>query len=172
MSDFVAFKAGLTDLLPRLNRYALVLTPTRADADDLLQMTCERALGRWEQFQQGTNLRAWLFTIMSSVWKNELRARAIRSGQGFVDPESLVASQTNIAEGNIYLREVLEKVLGLPENQRELILLVYVEGLSYAEAAVILDVPPGTVMSRLSRARTALSRQVNSEPDSDRLSAI
>lgn len=157
------FKSELVKLLPRLYRYARVLTPSRFDADDLLQMTCERALTRWHQFNLGSPMDRWAFTIMSSVWKNELRSRAIRQGQGFVSLESDELAITDHAEGNIFLAEVLKGVMALPENQRETMLLVYVEGYSYQQAADIIGTPVGTVMSRLARARLALKDTMNSE---------
>ncbi len=144
-------------------RYARVLTPTVPDADDLLQMTCERALTRWQQFEPGTRFDAWAFRIMSSVWKNELRSRAIRMGQGFEDADSLEGRIGNHPRGNIYLRQVLERIMRLPENQRETILLTYVEGYSYEQTAQILDIAIGTVMSRLSRARLALANDLEKE---------
>jgi len=150
-------RSGLTELLPRLVRYARVLTPSSSDADDLLQMTCEKVLTKWQQFQPGTNLDAWTFRIMSSTWKNELRSRAIRMGKGFVDVESLESRIGCHHQGNIFFQQVLERIMRLPENQRETVLLTYVEGYSYQQTAEILDIAAGTVMSRLARARQALA---------------
>ncbi|MEM7193601.1 MAG: RNA polymerase sigma factor [Pseudomonadota bacterium] len=156
------FKQRLTELLPRLYRYARVLTPTRFDADDLLQMTCERALSRWHQLNLDGPMDRWAFTIMSSVWKNELRSRAIRQGQGFVAPELLESEDDESIQRNIYLRQVLERVSQLPETQRETVLLVYVEGFTYQQAADVMAIPIGTVMSRLTRARQTLSKSLKS----------
>ncbi len=157
------FKSELTELLPRLSRYARVLTPSQHDAEDLLQKTCERALSRWTQFDLTTNMDRWVFTIMNSVWKNEIRSNAIRQGQGFVSSESL-ESPYGEPDGNIYLKQVLERVMALPESQREIVVLVYVEGFSYAKAAEIANIPIGTVMSRLSRAREALCQWAKESP--------
>ena len=154
-SNSADFKKELTALLPRLARYARVLTPSQHDADDLLQKSCERALSRWQQLDSTKNMDRWVFTIMNSVWKNEIRSIAIRQGQGFVSTDELDSPKTS-PDGHIYLRQVLERVMALPENQREIVLLVYVEGFSYAKAAEIANIPIGTVMSRLSRAREAL----------------
>ncbi len=157
-------RSGLTELLPRLVRYARVLTPSSSDADDLLQITCEKALTKWQQFQPGTKLDAWTFRIMSSTWKNELRSRAIRQGKGFVDVESLESRIGSHHQGNIFFRQVLERIMNLPENQRETVLLAYVEGYSYQQTAEILDIAEGTVMSRLARARQALASNLEA-PD-------
>jgi len=148
---------GLTDCLTRLWRYGLVLSGNRDMTEDLVQATCVRALERASQYQQGTHIDRWLFTILSSIWKNELRSRKVRQGEGFVDAEIvLVEDGVKQAETNIYARQVLNEVQSLPEAQRTAVYLVYVEGQSYKEAAAILDVPIGTVMSRLAAARVKL----------------
>ena len=152
-------RSGLKPCLARLWRYGLVLSGSRDFAEDLVQATCVRALERADQFMPGTRLDRWLFTILHSIWLNELRARRIRLGGGFVDPETLVApGGAEAIEANIFLGEVLREVQGLPEAQRATVFLVYVEGLTYREAADVLDVPIGTVMSRLAAARLALGR--------------
>lgn len=152
-------RSGLKPCLARLWRYGLVLSGNRDVAEDLVQATCLRALERADQFMPGTRLDRWLFTILHSIWLNELRARRIRLGGGFVDPETLVApGGAEAIEANIFLGEVLREVQGLPEAQRATVFLVYVEGLTYREAADVLDVPIGTVMSRLAAARLALGK--------------
>jgi len=145
--------------LSRLWRYGLLLSRDRDMAEDLVQATCLRALQRAEQFTPGTRLDRWLFAILHSIWVNELRARRIREGEGHVDPEQvLVRDGRRDVETNILASQVLNEVLLLPEAQRETVLLVYVEGLTYREAAAVLEVPVGTVMSRLATARRTLSR--------------
>ncbi len=152
-------KSGLKPCLARLWRYGLVLSGNRDVAPDLVQATCLRALERADQFIPGTRLDRWLFTILHSIWLNELRARRIRLGGGFVDPETLVApGGAEQIEANIFVGEVLREVQGLPEAQRATVFLVYVEGLTYREAAEVLDVPIGTVMSRLAAARLTLGK--------------
>jgi RNA polymerase sigma-70 factor (ECF subfamily) len=127
-------------------------------AHELVQATCLRALEKCEQFQPGTQLSRWVYTILSSIWKNELRSRKVRMGQGFVDPEiALVADGIREMDMNLLARQVLKQVERLPEGQREAVFLVYGEGLSYREAAEILDVPQGTIMSRLAAARQKLA---------------
>jgi RNA polymerase sigma-70 factor (ECF subfamily) len=152
-------KAGLAPNLARLWRYGLVLSGARDVADDLVQATCLRAIERAGQFQSGTRLDRWLFAILRSIWLNELRARRVREGGGFVDAsEALVVDGAGEIETNILAAQVLREVGGLPEAQREAVLLVYVEGLSYREAAEVLAAPIGTVMSRLAAARATLGK--------------
>ena len=152
-------KAGLAPNLTRLWRYGLVLSGARDVADDLVQATCVRAIERADQFQSGTRLDRWLFSILRSIWLNELRARRVREGGGFVDAsEALTVDGGREIETNIFAAQVLREVGGLPEAQREAVLLVYVEGLSYREAAEILATPIGTVMSRLAAARATLGK--------------
>lgn len=156
-----SFTDDLSALLPRLWRYAVVICRDPDRANDLVQATCERALSRRTQFQPGTRLDAWTFTILQSIWKNDLRLEAIRRGQGFVDAEDAGLVDTReSAEGKIYLSEVLNAVDRLPEAQKSAIYLVYVEGLSYEEAATALDIPAGTLTSRLVRARVKIAEMV------------
>src|SRR5580704_10797386 len=152
-------RAGLVSHLARLWRYGLVLSGRRDVAEDLVQATCVRALERSSQFALGTRLDRWLFSILRSIWLNELRSRRVREGGGFVDAsEALVIDGGREIETNIFAAQVLRQVGGLPEAQREAVLLVYVEGLSYREAAEVLATPIGTVMSRLAAARLALAK--------------
>ncbi len=157
-SDLV--KAGLRGHLARLWRYGLVLSGRRDVAEDLVQATCVRALERADQFQPGTHLDRWLFSILHSIWLNEVRARQIRQGAGFVDAEtSLSFDGARQIEAGILAAQVLREVQNLPEAQRGTVFLVYVEGLSYREAADVLAVPVGTIMSRLAAARDTLGRR-------------
>ncbi len=149
---------GLPDQLARLWRYALTLTGARDQAEDLVQATALRALERADQFTPGTRLDHWLISIERSIWFNELRARRVREGQGFVDAsEALAFDGAKEIETNLAARQVLTMVGRLPEAQRETLFLVYVEGYSYKEAAATLGVPIGTVMSRLAAARASLT---------------
>ena len=152
-------RAGLEPSLARLWRYALVLSRARDAADDLVQATCLRAIERADQFVPGTRVDRWLFAILRSIWLNEIRSRRIREGGGFVDAEdALVADGEREIETNITASAVLRAIGRLPEAQRETVLLVYGEGYSYAEAASILSVPIGTIMSRLAAGRAALAK--------------
>jgi len=152
-------RAGLEASLTRLWRYALVLSRTRDVADDLVQATSLRALERADQFVPGTRVDRWLLAILRSIWLNEIRARRIRQGAGFVDPEeALTLDGVHDIEVNITAAMVLRAIGQLPEAQRETALLVYGEGYSYAEAAEALSIPIGTVMSRLATVRAALAK--------------
>ena len=153
-----AVMSGLAAHLARLWRYGLILAGSRDAADDLVQATCLRAIERSHQFTPGTRLDRWLFSILHSIWLNELRAARYRRGEGLVDAETaLVFDGIKEIETNILAGQVLMRVQNLPEAQRETLFLVYVEGLTYREAAAVLDVPIGTVMSRLAGARERLA---------------
>ena len=160
-----AVMSGLAAHLARLWRYGLILAGSRDTADDLVQATCLRAIERSHQFTPGTRLDRWLFSILHSIWLNELRAARYRRGEGLVDAETaLVFDGIKEIETNILAGQVLTHVQNLPEAQRETLFLVYVEGLTYREAAAVLDVPIGTVMSRLAGARERLA-VLNGEGD-------
>lgn len=155
------FRRRLVELLPRLMRFALVLTRARADAEDLTQATCERALARIEQWQPDTRLESWMFRIMQTIWLNNLRGRRVRERHHAALSAAEAALFTRpAAEGRLMLAEVAGKVLELPAEQRLVLMLVTVEGFSYREAAEIADIPIGTVMSRLARARVGLMKAI------------
>ncbi|ARB26844.1 RNA polymerase sigma factor [Pseudomonas tolaasii] len=146
-------------LLPRLWRYGLVLSRQKHVAEDLVQATCVRALERAGQFASGTRLDRWLLAIMHSIWLNELRSQRVRQGQGFVDAEQELAFDgESLAQDQVLAAQVIKRVNGLPEAQRETVFLAYVEGLSYKEIADVLHIPVGTVMSRLAAARLKLAQ--------------
>lgn len=152
-------RAALVEHLARLWRYGLILTGRRDEAEDLVQATCVRALERGNQFQSGTRLDRWLFSILRSIWLNELRAQRVRRGKGTVDAETaLVLDGASQTEATVLAHQVLKEVQELPDTQRETVFLVYVEGLAYREAAAILGIPIGTVMSRLAAARVTLAK--------------
>lgn len=146
--------------MPRLWRYGLVLSGNRDDAGELAQTTALRALERSHQYRPGTRLDRWCFTILTSVWRNEIRSRSVRRGSGLVPAEDagLVAPGDN--ETNILAGQVLSHMMTLPEMHRETMYLVYIEGYSYAEAAERLEIPIGTVMSRLATARKSLTSEM------------
>lgn len=154
-------REGLPKVFPRLWRYALVLSSNRDTAFDLAQATCLRALENSEKFEAGSALDRWLFRIAHRIWLNELRATAVRRGGGLQPVEEIEIPDTNLSsETNIFISEVLTTVYELPEAQRVCVLLVYVEGFKYVEAAKILDIPIGTVMSRLAAARKTVSSKM------------
>jgi len=145
--------------IPRLRRYALALTGNREAADDLTQDTLERAWRKRALWQPGSDLRAWLFTVMHNVYVNGVRSSRTTESldeQGTA-AEAVRAMQTeSAAEGGIVLSELGTALASLAPEQREVVLLVGLEQMSYVEAATVLEVPIGTVMSRLSRGRERL----------------
>jgi len=129
-------------------------------ADELAQSACLRALEKAEGFEPGTHLDRWLFRLTQRLWFNELRRDAIRVGGGLVALEdSNIMDPRLDPEAHLLGREVLLAVMRLPEAQRAAVLLVYVEGYSYKDAALILEIPIGTVMSRLAVARSKLVQE-------------
>lgn len=148
----------LVEHLPSIWRFALALSGDPDIADDLVQATCLRAIEKQSQFDGLGSLIGWCLTICRSIWLNELRKNAKRqtSALDAVEPEKLIDHKIDI-ELNIFAAQVFTKVMELPEAQRAVVELVYVEGFKYSEAAKILDIPIGTIMSRLSAARKKLS---------------
>ena len=127
-------------------------------ADDLVQATCVRALERAGQYEPGTRMDRWLLSILHSIWLNEVRAQRVRQGQGQVDADQALAFDgESVAQTHVLAAQVIRRVDALPEAQRETVFLAYVEGLSYREVADVLQVPIGTVMSRLAAARAKLA---------------
>ena len=149
--------------IPRLRRYARALTRNRERADDLVQDTLSRALVKEQFWQPGTNLRAWLFTIMHNQNVNNVR-RAVRES-GMVDMEQISATlpATTDPTASRQMFELERALAQLPLEQRQVILLVGLEGMSYEDAAGILSVPVGTVRSRLSRGRDILRKLLDME---------
>lgn len=154
-------KAGLAGHLARLWRYGLVLSGRRDVAEDLVQATCLRALERAHQFEAGSRLDLWLVSILHSIWLNEVRARRVRQGEGVVEAgEALHVDGAGSMETHLLAGQLLREVASLPEGQRMAVFLVCGEGMSYREAADILAVPIGTIMSRLAAARLTLGRRM------------
>ena len=148
--------------IPRLRRYARALTRNRERADDLVQDTLSRALVKEQFWQTGTNLGAWLFTIMHNQNVNNVR-RAVRES-GMVDMEiSATLPATTDLTASRQMFELERALAQLPLEQRQVILLVGLEGMSYEDAAGILSVPVGTVRSRLSRGRDILRKLLDME---------
>jgi RNA polymerase sigma factor (sigma-70 family) len=143
----------LVDLIPRLRRYARALVGDRTSADDLVQDTLERAWAKLHLYRRGTDLRAWLFTVMHNVHVNKVRAARSTDTLDDEMPElALRAPQTDA----LVVRDLDRAIALLPAEQRAVLLLVTLEDLSYEEVARTLGIPMGTVMSRLSRARDKL----------------
>ncbi len=157
----------LEALIPRLRRFARALAGSREAADDLTQDTLERAWIKREQWQPGTNLRAWLFSVMHSVFVNGARRwRPTESLETLADSGMERADERASAESAVALVELHRALQRLPDEQCQVVLLVGLEQFSYAEAAEVLGVPIGTVMSRLSRGRERL-RQLLEEGGQD-----
>jgi RNA polymerase sigma-70 factor (ECF subfamily) len=134
------------------------LSRQRHVAEDLVQATCVRALERAGQYVAGTRMDRWLMSILHSIWINEVRARRVRHGQGSIDGEEVLSFDgEQVAQTHVLAAQVIRRVDALPEAQRETVFLAYVEGLSYREVAEVLQVPIGTVMSRLAAARVKLA---------------
>jgi RNA polymerase sigma factor (sigma-70 family) len=152
-----AFQREMVELLPRLRRFARVLAREPADADDLVQLTVERALVRQDQWMVGTRLDSWMFRIMKNAWIDETRSR--RRQDAVFAPEEAgerVGDDGGAAERRLEVAEVERELVRLPEDQRMAVALVLIEGLSYREASDVLDVPMGTLTSRLVRGRNAM----------------
>jgi len=147
-------------LIPALRRYARALMRDRASADDLVQDCLERAVSRWYQRRDG-NVRAWLFTILHNLAVNQFRKAASRGRHVPIDEANEDSfGEAAVQEQKLIYQDVLSKLARLPDEQRAVLLLVAVEDLSYAEAAKVLGIPVGTVMSRLSRARERLQQEI------------
>src|SRR3989344_2204440 len=142
--------------IPRLKRYARALTRDFARADDLMQNALARAIAKQHLWEPGTDLRAWLFTILHNQYVNDIR-RSVREGQS-VAVEEVESTLTTVGRQDdaLMLRDLERSLKKLSEEQRQVILLIGLEGMQYEEAADILGVPIGTVRSRLARGRTAL----------------
>jgi RNA polymerase sigma-70 factor (ECF subfamily) len=153
----------LPGLLPRLRRFAIGISGSRDAGDELLQGACERALSRRHQWTPGTRLDSWMYRIIQTLWIDELR-RIGRQGET-MEAEILeyipAADGRHDAETLLTLDEALDALAQLPEDQRVVLLLVSVEGYSYKEAAAALELPIGTVMSRLARARLKLTSLID-----------
>ncbi len=150
----------MLDALPRVRRFASSLTGNRDDADDLLQSTVERVLGRG--VPEGADVLRWMFRVARNLWIDEVRSRRVRndaaSHREREDDVSLDGE--GAATGGLRMREIDDAMAALPEDQRAILSLVAVEGLTYQEAADVLEIPIGTVMSRLSRARAGMAARL------------
>jgi RNA polymerase sigma-70 factor (ECF subfamily) len=149
---------AIVELLPRLRRLARALSRDAADADDLVQQTVERAIVHRGQWRPGTRLDSWMFRIMKNAWIDEARSRS-RKAQIFLPEAAGIDAGSDGAgemETRLEARAVADAMAQLPDDQRLAVALVLVEGLSYKEAAEVMETPQGTLTSRLGRGRTAL----------------
>jgi RNA polymerase sigma-70 factor (ECF subfamily) len=156
--------------LPRLRRFAHALTHNQDQSEDLVQETCARALARLDQWRPDTRLDSWMYRIAQNVWIDHVRAEKVKGEivdiaaiEDIWGPDGRVVTETRLS-----LLELRERIAQLPSEQRALLSLVCMDGLSYKEAARALDSPAGTVMSRLARARRALHDAADRQPPAAR----
>ncbi|WP_374367280.1 sigma-70 family RNA polymerase sigma factor [Dongia sp.] len=161
MTDMVTL---LEPQIPALRRYARALLRDRAAADDLVQDCLERAIGRWHQRRAEGSVRAWLFAILHNLALNKMRQVKRRGPTTAIeDADDSVLAQPPRQEDGIRHNDVLLALAALPDDQRSVLLLIAVEDLTYAEAAAVLGVPIGTIMSRLARGRERLRQHMRGE---------
>ncbi len=158
MNRSPSFEAELTQLLPRLRRFAHGLCRDSADADDLTQITVERALRSRDQWQPGTRLDSWLYRIMRNLWIDTVRSRGRKQKveAPAEEAETTGHDPREAIDASIELQRAMAAMERLPDEQREVVALILIEGFGYREAAELLDLPIGTVSSRLVRGRSAL----------------
>lgn len=159
----------LVELIPRLRRYARALVGDRAGADDLVQDTLERAWAKLHLYRRGTDLRAWLFTVMHNVHVNKIRATRATDSLDEDMPEMALRPAEADA---LVMRDLSRSIALLPPEQRAVLLLVTLEDMSYEEVARMLDIPMGTVMSRLSRARDKLRTMMHGQTPAAKLKLV
>lgn len=153
--------------LPSLRRYSRALTGSSEQADDLVQECLARAIDRLHLFKPGTNMRSWLFTILHNQHINLVKRQARRPDrEALEDREAITASVPAGQEQYLALQDIQKALEKLPKDQREVLLLIGLEEMSYVEASEILGIPVGTVMSRLSRARGQLRKLMTEKPNS------
>jgi len=162
--ELAEFRGLLLGALPQLRRFARSYCGSPADADDAVQITCERALDHWQQWSGDGAFDHWVIKILVNAWRDELRSRKLRSGPD-IDAIPEPAQPEEDVDDQLYLQQIYAEIMRLPQPQREVLLLVVSEGLSYQETATILEIPVGTVMSRLARARQTLIARVGSDYD-------
>ncbi len=157
-------QSQMIQLLPRLRRFARGLSGSAAAADDLVQGACERALRAADTWQEGTRFDSWMFRILHNLWIDDRRKARLEVIDGR-SPDIAGDDGRRVTGARLEMADVRRRIAMLPDAQREVLMLVCVEGVSYREAAAILDVPIGTVMSRLARARTALAESLGEQDD-------
>jgi RNA polymerase sigma-70 factor (ECF subfamily) len=155
------FEAALASLLPKLRRFAHSLARNAADADDLTQQTAERALKSRSHWQPGTNFDAWAYRILRNLWIDTTRSRQRRNKVFVAEEQGGQVGMSGDAEACVELHFLMRAMGRLPDEQREAVALVMVEGLTYAQAAEVLEVPIGTLTSRLVRGRQALVQMLD-----------
>ena len=172
MDDNLAFGDRLVAFLPNMRRFALSLCRSAHIADDLVQSACERALQASSSFKPGTRFDAWIFRIIRNLWIDRVRREKTAGPTEDITTRDDISIPSGEAqsEARFALKSVAEAIARLPDEQREVLMLVCVEDLAYREAADVLSIPIGTVMSRLARARKALAEMTGINPAAERLS--
>jgi RNA polymerase sigma-70 factor (ECF subfamily) len=152
----------MVEILPRLRRFAYALTRNWDDADDLVQEACARALSRAHLWDPNARLDSWMFRIAQNLWLDKIRSAKVRGQFSDIEDasEHMDCDGRDVTEHRLTLRAVERNLALLPHDQQVVIALVCIEGLAYREAAEVLEVPIGTVMSRLARARSALYESI------------
>ncbi len=163
-SGLMTSSEALIAEIPHLRRYARALLREHGPADDLVQSCLERALSRFHLWQRDRALRPWLFTIMHNLYVNSIRHRARRPALMPLEHAAATPARTASQDVNLEVRRVMMAIDQLPEEQRAVLLLIGIEELSYNEAATVLGIPTGTLMSRLHRGRQRL-RDILDMPD-------
>ena len=160
-----AVRREVVALLPRLRRFALSLTGNATDADDLVQDAVERALRNLHRWQQGTRLDSWMFRLTQNIWIDAVRARRVRAATPLDTEaaENVAVDGVRAMDARLAFAATVAAMAKLPEEQRVAVALVFVDGMSYREAADVLEVPIGTLTSRLFRARSALANALVGE---------
>src|SRR5258706_4890605 len=157
----------LPDMLPRLWAFAFRLSQNQYDAEELVQRACIRGLERVHQLMPDTSAQSWMFSIVHSTWLNEMRARRVRSRARLDWDDDLLQTVADPSASDpaavLSMHQVIDAVQRLPETQRTVLILVAVEGFTYPEAAMILGVPIGTVISRLSRAPRTIGSSLRTQ---------
>lgn len=165
-------RQAIVEQIPHLRRYARALRRDAGTADDLVQDCLERALSRFHLFRTGTDLRRWLFTILHNLHVNQTRRAGRRLDDGTLDERVDLAGPAGLGpDRGLPVRDLGRALERLPDEQREVVLLIGLEEMSYKEAADIVGVPVGTVMSRLARGRERL-RQLMDSGDSPALRRV
>lgn len=159
-------RSGIIELLPRLRRFAYALSGDLDRANDLAQETCVRALANSAQWQPGTRLDSWMYRIAQNCWLDQVRARKVRGEVVDIETQTDLAGSDgrDVMERRQTLRAVSAKLEGLPRDQQILVGLICIDGMSYKQAAETLGLPIGTIMSRLSRARSVLAEALEQGP--------
>ena len=157
-----SFESQLAELLPRLRRFAHGLSRNAADADDLTQAAIERALNSRDQWQPGTRLDSWAYRIMRNLWIDTVRSRSRKAVHEAPEEEGLNVGEDprNRMDESLDLKRIMTAMERLPDEQREIVALILIEGFGYREVSEMLGLPIGTVSSRLVRGRTALLAMV------------